>query len=249
MQTERPFVMSIAGFDPSGGAGILADIKTFEQIGAMGFGVCTAMTIQTASECLTIEWRSLDEIISSVAILMRDYPVEVIKIGIVKDAVFLENIIETVRSHSAGVKIIWDPVLKSTSEFSFFDLETLSRLTDVLRKIDLITPNYNEYRVLQECNLLDQGEISCAVLLKGGHRTDKIGTDILTGNGKEVSLEPNLNEPSVYYPKHGSGCVLSSAIAGWLAKGENLEDACRKGKLYTENFLKSNPSLLGFHSV
>lgn len=249
MQTERPFVMSIAGFDPSGGAGLLADIKTFEQLGVMGLGVCTAMTIQTASTCLNIEWRPLDEIMSSVTVLMKDHPVQAVKIGIVKDAVFLEKIIETVRSHNDRVKIIWDPVLKSTSEFSFFDLETLPLLTSVLKNIDLITPNYNEYRILQEHNLLNQNLNSCAVLVKGGHRNDKTGTDILIRNGNEISLEPGIGDPTDYYPKHGSGCVLSSAIAGWLAKGESLEVACRKGKLYIEKFLKSNPSLLGFHSV
>ncbi|WP_223557724.1 hydroxymethylpyrimidine/phosphomethylpyrimidine kinase [Chryseobacterium lathyri] len=249
MQTKRPFVISIAGFDPSGGAGLLADIKTFEQLGVMGLGVCTAMTVQIESKCLSIEWLPLDEIITSISILMKEYPVEAIKIGVVKDSVFLEKIIETIRFYNAGTKIIWDPVLKSTSEFSFFDLETLPLLKDVLKKIDLITPNYNEYRVLQEYNLLNQDQNPCAVLVKGGHRNDRIGTDILIRNGEEISLEPNLDESSGYYPKHGSGCVLSSAIAGWLAKEESLEDACRKGKLYTEKFLKSNPSLLGFHSV
>ncbi|MGK6343147.1 hydroxymethylpyrimidine/phosphomethylpyrimidine kinase [Chryseobacterium sp. DT-3] len=248
MQKERPFSLSIAGFDPSAGAGLLADIKTFEQVGVMGLGVCTAITVQTASTCLNIEWRPLDEIMSSVTVLMKDYPVRTVKIGVVKDAVFLEKIIETVRSHSDGAKIIWDPVLKSTSEFSFFDLKTLSLLKDVLKKIDLITPNYNEYSVLQKYSLLNQDRNSCAVLVKGGHRNDKIGTDILIRNGEEISLKPN-RESSGYYPKHGSGCVLSSAIAGWLAKGESLEEACRKGKLYIEKFLKSNPSLLGFHSV
>ncbi|MGG5209615.1 hydroxymethylpyrimidine/phosphomethylpyrimidine kinase [Chryseobacterium sp. MIQD13] len=247
MQTERPFVISIAGFDPSGGAGILADIKTFEQLTVMGLGICTAMTIQTESQCLSIEWRPIDEILSSINVLMKKYPVRAVKIGVVKDAVFLEKIVETIRSHSAEAKIIWDPVLKSTSEFSFFDLETLFLLENVLKKIDLITPNYNEYGVLYD--LLDHSGNSCSVLIKGGHRNDKTGTDILIGSGKEIVLEPGTGKPADHYPKHGSGCVLSSAITGWIAKGESLETACSKGKVYIENFLKSNPSLLGFHLV
>jgi hydroxymethylpyrimidine/phosphomethylpyrimidine kinase len=126
MQKERPFVISIAGFDPSGGAGILADIKTFEQLEVIGLGVCTAMTVQTASQCLSIDWQSLEQIVSSITVLMQEYTIQAVKIGVVKDAVFLEKIVETIRFHSSGAKIIWDPVLKSTSEFSFFDLETLS---------------------------------------------------------------------------------------------------------------------------
>jgi len=249
MQKERPFVMSIAGFDPSGGAGVLADVKTFEQLGVMGLSVCTAMTVQTESRCLSIEWRPLDEIITAIDVLMKDYPVEAVKIGIIKDALFLEKIVEKIRSHPAEIKIIWDPVLKSTSEFSFFDLESLSLLTNVLKKIHLITPNYNEYNVLQKHDLFNTSGNSCAVLVKGGHRNDKTGTDILICEGKEISLEPNQQDSSGFYSKHGSGCVLSSAITAHLAKGEPLEAACRKGKLYIERFLKSNPSLLGFHST
>jgi hydroxymethylpyrimidine/phosphomethylpyrimidine kinase len=247
MQTERPFVMSIAGFDPSGGAGLLADIKTFEQLQAQGFGVCTAMTLQTESEFYSLQWQPMDEILSAIDVLMKKYQVEVIKIGVVKDAGFLTQIVKKVKSINSEAKIIWDPVLKSTSEFSFFDLNTISELKNVLNKIDLITPNYNEYKVLKENNLFENPQNSCAVLIKGGHREDKIGMDILINNGKDIIIKANdIN--SDFYPKHGSGCVFSSAIAVYLAKKQNLENACRNGKLYIEKFLTSNPTLLGFHN-
>lgn len=247
MQTERPFVMSIAGYDPSGGAGLLADIKTFEQLNVQGLGVCTAMTLQTESECLSLNWQPLEEILSAIDVLMKNYHLEVVKIGVIKDAEFLSEIIKIIKINNSETKIVWDPVLKSTSEFSFFDLNTISELENVIKQIDLITPNYNEYKVLQKNCLFEKSENTCSVLIKGGHREDKIGTDILIENGKEVSIYPT-DETSVYYPKHGSGCVLSSAIAGYLALGENVEEACRNGKLYIENFLTSNSTLLGFHS-
>jgi hydroxymethylpyrimidine/phosphomethylpyrimidine kinase len=236
--------MSIAGYDPSGGAGLLADIKTFEQLKVQGLGVCTAMTIQTESECLGLEWQSLNKILSTIDVLMKKYHVEVVKIGVVKDADYIIQMVEKIKSVNAEAKIVWDPVLKSTSEFSFFDLNTISDLKNVLKQMDLITPNYNEYKILQKADLFEN---SCSVLIKGGHREEKIGTDILIENGKEISIQPYDNT-SVYYPKHGSGCVLSSTIAAYLAKGENLENACRKGKKYIEKFLTSNPTLLGFHS-
>lgn len=247
MQTERPFVMSIAGYDPSGGAGLLADIKTMEQLQVMGFGVCTAMTIQTESHCLSLEWQPLNTILSTIDVLMKKYPIEVVKIGVVKDAGFLNEIIKRIKLNNTEAKIVWDPVLKSTSEFSFFDLNTISELKNVLKQVDLITPNYNEYKILQEAQLFEKSENSCSVLIKGGHREDKIGTDILIEKGGKISIQPN-NTTSDFYPKHGSGCVLSSAIASYLAKGENVENACRNGKLYIEKFLTSNPALLGFHS-
>lgn len=246
MQEKRPFVMSVAGFDPSGGAGLLADIKTFEQSKVMGLGVCTALTLQTASECLNLKWRSLDETTEEIHILMRNYPVSAVKIGIVKDAEYLQRIVRTIKACDADAKIVWDPVLKSTSEFIFFNLETLPQLESIWNQIHLITPNYNEYSVLKENNILLNVH-SCSILIKGGHREDLTGTDILIENGKEVILKPNDKSPG-YYPKHGSGCVLSSAITGRLAKGDNLEAACRKGKLYIENFLRSDSSLLGAHS-
>lgn len=247
MQTGRPFVMSIAGFDPSGGAGLLADIKTFEQLKVQGLAVCTAMTLQTESEFFGIQWQPLEDILNSIHVLMKNYDVKAVKIGVVKDADFLNETIKTIKLINPEAKIVWDPVLKSTSEFSFFDLNTISQLGNVLHQLDLITPNYNEYKVLKENGFFENPRNSCAILMKGGHREDNVGTDILLENGEEISIEPH-DRNCVYYPKHGSGCVLSSAITAHLALGENLEQACRIGKLYIEKFLASTSALLGFHS-
>lgn len=243
---ERPYVISIAGFDPSGGAGLLSDSKTFEQSKVIGLGVCTALTLQTAAKCLSLEWRPIDEVTEAIQMLMENYLILAVKIGIVKDAEFLNKIIETLKKANPEVKIVWDPVLKSTSEFSFFDTETLHQLKSTVNQLSLITPNYNEYGVLKENNLLPDTN-KCALLIKGGHREDHLGTDILVENGKETLLVPT-EDNTIYFPKHGSGCVLSSAITAELAKGEKRETACRNGKLYIEKFLKSNPSLLGTHS-
>lgn len=243
---ERPYVISIAGFDPSGGAGLLSDSKTFEQSKVIGLGVCTALTLQTASKCLSLEWRPIDEVTEAIQVLMENYSVSAMKIGIVKDAEFLDKIVETVQKGNPEVKIVWDPVLKSTSDFNFFDPETLPQLKKIVHKLSLITPNYNEYSVLKGNNLLPDTH-QCALLIKGGHREDHLGTDILVENGKEILLAP-AERNTTYFPKHGSGCVLSSAITAELAKGKNMETACQNGKLYIEKFLKSNSSLLGTHS-
>ncbi len=238
--------MSIAGLDPSGGAGLLSDSKTFEQSKVMGLGVCTALTLQTASKCLSLEWRPIGEVTEAIQVMMESYPVSAVKIGIVKDAEFLGKIVETVQKGNPEVKIVWDPVLKSTSEFTFFDLETLSQLKSTVNQFSLITPNYNEYSVLKENNLLPDTH-QCSLLIKGGHREDHLGTDILVEKETEIVLQSNGHNKD-YFPKHGSGCVLSSAITAELTKGKSMETACKKGKLYIEKFLKSNPSLLGTHS-
>ncbi|WP_294269559.1 hydroxymethylpyrimidine/phosphomethylpyrimidine kinase [uncultured Chryseobacterium sp.] len=241
----RPFVMTIAGYDPSGGAGVLADIKTMEQLRTSGLAVCTAITVQTESECLDLEWQPMESITRTAELLLKKYPVQTVKIGVVKDAAMLGEILEMIIRINSEIKVIWDPVLKSTSEFAFFDLDTLAQLDKVMDKLCLVTPNWNEYQVLTG-NHLFQGNI-CSVLMKGGHRTDRPGTDVLLLHGMEIPLQPS-DESRLYTPKHGSGCVLSSAIASWLARGEDTETACRKAKLYVEHYLKSNPSLVGYHS-
>ncbi len=245
MQAMRPFVMTIAGYDPSGGAGVLADIKTMEQLRTSGLAVCTAITVQTESECLDLEWQPMESITRTAELLLKKYPVQAVKVGVVKDAAMLGEILEMIIRINAKIKIIWDPVLKSTSEFAFFDLDTLAQLDKVMDKLSLVTPNCNEYQVLTD-NHLFQGNI-CSVLMKGGHRTDRPGTDVLLLHGMKIPLQPS-DESRLYTPKHGSGCVLSSAIASWLARGEDTETACRKAKLYVEHYLKSNPSLVGYHS-
>lgn len=245
MQAMRPFVMTIAGYDPSGGAGVLADIKTMEQLRTSGLAVCTAITVQTESECLDLEWQPMESITRTAELLLKKYPVQTVKIGVVKDAAMLGEILEMIIRINSEIKVIWDPVLKSTSEFAFFDLDTLAQLDKVMDKLCLVTPNWNEYQVLTG-NHLFQGNI-CSVLMKGGHRTDRPGTDVLLLHGMEIPLQPS-DESRLYTPKHGSGCVLSSAIASWLARGEDTETACRKAKLYVEHYLKSNPSLVGYHS-
>jgi hydroxymethylpyrimidine/phosphomethylpyrimidine kinase len=97
--------MSIAGFDPSGGAGVLADIKTFEQLKVQGLAVCTAMTLQTESEFYTLQWQPIDEILSATDVLMKKYKVEAVKIGVVKDAKFLAQIVEKLKSINPEVKL------------------------------------------------------------------------------------------------------------------------------------------------
>ena len=132
MQTERPFVMSIAGFDPSGGAGLLADIKTMEQLKVQGLGICTAMTLQTESQFFNLQWRPIKEIVLEIDVLMKNYPIEAVKIGVVKDVGDLNEIITRIKLNNSETKIVWDPVLKSTSEFSFFDLNSVPNLKNIL---------------------------------------------------------------------------------------------------------------------
>ena len=106
--------LSIAGFDPSGGAGVLADIKTFEQHKVLGMGVVTGLTFQNDSEFDGVKWISTDEIIRQIEILTRKYKFKFVKVGMLES---LETIVTDCRLQIADCKIIWDPIVKASAGF------------------------------------------------------------------------------------------------------------------------------------
>lgn len=246
---KRPNILTIAGFDPSNGAGLTADIKTFETLKCYGLSVCTANTIQNDIEFKACHWTAIDVVLNQIDILFHRFEIHFVKIGIVENWDTLSIIIHRLQVLSPDIKIILDPVLKSSSDFHFHS-DNSEKLDDILSKIYLLTPNYNEIEQLySEKNREDTLAYIASktnVLLKGGHRTDNIGRDVLyLINKKQFTLNPKSFNCS---EKHGSGCVLSSAITSYLALGYPILKACKKGKQYTEKFLSSNKSLLGFHS-
>ncbi|SFD25302.1 hydroxymethylpyrimidine/phosphomethylpyrimidine kinase [Flavobacterium phragmitis] len=250
MSKNRPFALTIAGLDPSGGAGILADIKTFEQHKVVGFAISTANTIQTENKFYEIQWTNLSFVIRSIETLFLSYKISVVKIGIVPTLHYLNRILSTIKLLSPSTKIVWDPVLKSTTEFDFLNIEDRSDLTKILSKIDLITPNYKEIEQLFQGfikdNLWIENEISTAILLKGGHNSNEVGKDQLFLKNIIIDLfasEKNCTE------KHGSGCVLSAAIASNLALNQPLVLACKNAKTYIEKYLSSTATLIGYHYV
>lgn len=249
MQFNRPIVMSVAGLDPCGGAGLLADVKALEQHKVYGLGVATAQTLQTEQHFIAIRWESDESILKAIEHMLVHYEVQAVKIGIVQSIRTLTKIVATIHDVTAAIKIVVDPVIRSTTEYPFWQEgidETL--LYDVLQRITLITPNYKEaLQLVPGADAKDAAKklsAYCPVLLKGGHNTVEQGVDYLYSNSTVKKLEPDI---VTVFPKHGSGCVLSSAIAANLGLGFGLEEACRKAKAFTGKFLISNPSLLGFH--
>ena len=250
MQSERKYVMSIAGLDPSGGAGLLADIKTFEQHKVYGLCINTATTIQTENKFHSVQWEKIEIVLNAVDVLLNEYPVQVIKIGIVPSFDFLLQLVLHIKKVNSEIKIIIDPIIKSSTGFDFQNIIAKKNLAVVLEKIFLITPNMQEAVFLSNKSNSKEAamELSehCHVLLKGGHNESEIGVDYLYTNKEYVELKPTIiNLPA----KHGSGCILSAAIVSNLALGYDLKTACVEAKKYVEQFLNSNQSLLGFHHV
>jgi len=244
---KRPYILSIAGFDPSGGAGVLADIKTFEASKCQGISVITANTIQTDVDFFDCIWTDLELVKKQTEVLFKRFPIEIVKIGIVESWKILEELIELMCSFNPNIKIVLDPVLKSSTNYDFqhnFDEETFLK---VLEKIYMLTPNYIEIQALFPDKDIETTiksiQAKTNLFLKGGHNETLIGKDYLyTKEGKIYTMNPKLKP---IYPKHGSGCVLSSAIAAQLALGFPLLKSCFRAKRFTEKYLGSSKELLG----
>ncbi len=247
MQSKHPCILSIAGFDPSGGAGILADVKTFEQLQVHGIAACTAITLQTESEFKGVAWIPGHQIEMQIETLLQKYPVQFAKIGLIQNLEVLDDLLLFMKRKFPAVNIIWDPILKSSSGFSFHDHFDEALLFNILSKIFLITPNETEARQLMQA---EDGMIAarnlhrfCRVFLKS-YTSGNEHADILFEDGKEVILKSTLLHNS---EKHGSGCVLSAAIGAMLSKGIDLQGACTIAKQYTHDFMASSEGLLGMH--
>ncbi|WP_186452293.1 hydroxymethylpyrimidine/phosphomethylpyrimidine kinase [Chitinophaga polysaccharea] len=250
MEQERPYVMSFAGLDPCGGAGLLADIKTFEQHRVLGLGACTAITVQTAEQFVSVEWLPVSQTLAQARPLLALHQPRYCKIGIMADIQSMQELVRQVKLLVPGIRIILDPVLKASAGHSFHNSIQQQAWLELLSDIFLLTPNYDEALLLSR---LEDGEVAartlaerCAILLKGGHHKNKPGYDMLYTGDVIHTFPPVLTS---VYPKHGSGCVLSAAITAGLANGLSLSEACYNGKVYTEKLLASHSSLTGYHYI
>ena len=237
MPNKRPYCLTIAGFDPSGGAGVLADIKTFEQNKCQGLSVITANTIQTEDSFLKTNWISEETILLQLTTLLERYKVDYFKIGLIESSDLLEKVISIIHKYSKNPTIVWDPILAATAGGNLDG----KRFTTFLKNINdsniIITPNLPEYISLN----LKKG--SNPIYLKGGHSKNK-GHDVLYWKGKEYPFSTQIKTD---FQKHGTGCILSSTLLANLAQEYPMIKACLRAKRYVEKRIVSNPSLLAYH--
>lgn len=250
MSITRPYVLSIAGLDPSAGAGLIADCKVFEQLKVYGFGVSSALTVQDEANVYELNWLNKNQIVKQLEPLVAKYDIKACKIGIVKDIDLLLQIVDFLKDKLPHIKIIVDPILKSSSGFDFMNYDDEQLWFQLLTKIELITPNYIEMKMLSQSRDVLEATKEWArygnILLKGGHHAEHLGVDLLFTNQEVKRFMPS---ETLVYPKHGSGCVLSAAITSYLALGFCLTESCELAKTYTEQFLNSEKGLLGYHHL
>jgi hydroxymethylpyrimidine/phosphomethylpyrimidine kinase len=245
MNNNRPYCLSIGGYDPTAGAGVLADIKTVEMLEAYGMAIITSNTLQTDSLFITVDWVSTETIKKQLETLMKTYSFKALKIGLIQDFDMLHQIITAAKCLNPQLKIVWDPILKSSSGFNFHTKDALE-INFLEENCTLITPNWNEFETLwgADPEILIERQPKSSILLKGGHRKDKAGCDLLYTNGQFSEIAGKTFGGK---SKHGTGCVLSAAITAYLSKGHSLADSCTKAKAYVEQFILSNDTNLGYH--
>lgn len=225
-----PKVLSIAGSDPSGGAGIQADLKTFSALGVYGMAALTSLTAQNTRGVQAVQTLPPAFIRAQLESIFDDIAVHAVKIGMIADATAADVLADVLAARKAQ-NIVLDPVMVATSGDRLISDEAIDVIKQRLVPLAaIVTPNAHEAAIL--------GDLSSAraVLYKGGHGTDaKNAVDVLVMGADQFEF----SSPRILTPHtHGTGCTLSSAIAVYLALGEALPAACEKAKTYLSGAIK-----------
>ncbi|WP_072541895.1 bifunctional hydroxymethylpyrimidine kinase/phosphomethylpyrimidine kinase [Bacteroides mediterraneensis] len=237
-----PCILTIAGSDCSGGAGIQADIKAISALGAYAASAITAITVQNTCGVTGIHPVPPAYVKGQIEAVMEDIRPQAIKIGMINDTEIVEVIAESLQKYRPRF-VVFDPVMVSTSGCKLMEDEAIEAITTRLIPLaTLITPNLSEAEILagQKINTVEDMkrqakkmlELGCkGVLIKGGHLDGGEMCDVLQTTDENV---PHLfTAPKVESRNtHGTGCTLSSAIATYLALGESVACAVEKAKQY-----------------
>ena len=232
-------VLTIAGSDCSGGAGIQADLKTMTMNGVYAMSAITALTAQNTTGVRAIQESTPDFLKQQLDAVFEDIYPDAVKIGMISSSELVCVIADRLIFHKAK-NVVVDPVMVATSGSSLMKSNAVHALSEKLLPIaTLVTPNIPEAEVLSEKTIKTKEDMlsavkfigdtyGCAVLLKGGHSIND-ANDLLYANHKTVWFEGRrINNPNT----HGTGCTLSSAIAANLAKGYELETSVQRAKEY-----------------
>jgi hydroxymethylpyrimidine/phosphomethylpyrimidine kinase len=238
--------LSIAGSDPSGGAGIQADLKTFSALGVYGMAALTSLTAQNTKGVLAVQELPPNFVRQQIEAIYDDVAVHAVKIGMIASANVAQELAEVLNERSAQ-NIVLDPVMVATSGDKLISDAAIDVVrTKLMPMADLITPNIKEAEVLLQLEFTGDLEGFARelqkigarnVLLKGGHLVQEKNSDdvLVTHNGVAHVFSA---ERVLTVNTHGTGCTLSSAIAANLAKGEMIDTACANAKKYLTEALK-----------
>ncbi|MDD4160154.1 MAG: bifunctional hydroxymethylpyrimidine kinase/phosphomethylpyrimidine kinase [Synergistaceae bacterium] len=244
-------VLTIAGSDCSGGAGIQADLKTITAFGFYGMSVITALTAQNTMGVSGILEVDPEFTAQQIDAVFTDIRPDAVKVGMVANSSLIKVISEKLKEYGAR-NIVVDPVMVSTSGSRLLKDEAVdSLINELIPLADIITPNIPEAEVLSGIKIEDIESMTAAghlilktagtnTLIKGGHFTNRADDLLITGGGSEKwYYSDRIDNPNT----HGTGCTLSSAIACGLASGFSVEESVGNAKNYILEALKSGLDL------
>ena len=242
-----PCALTIAGSDPSGGAGLQADLKTFHQHGVYGMSVVTLVTVQNTQRVSRVELMPASLVVEQIQAVLEDVPPQCIKLGALGGVEIVEAVQATLAERSAP--LVLDPVMISKHGAPLLRPDAARALRGLLEGAELVTPNAPEaaaltgrpVRSLAEAQdaakaILEMG--AKAVLLKGGHLESAEATDLLLdADGAEVFTARRVDTKNT----HGTGCTFASALSARLALGHGLRDAARGAKRWLQRAIEGDP--------
>ncbi|MEY2619145.1 MAG: hypothetical protein RL522_2147 [Pseudomonadota bacterium] len=241
-------VLSIAGSDSGGGAGLQADLKTFAALGCFGMTAITALTAQNTTGVRAIHAVPLDMLHAQIDAVVEDIGVDAVKVGMLHSSATVAAVATAIDRHRLQ-QVVLDPVMVATSGATLIDREAIEVLVaQMFPRATLVTPNLDEAALLVGRPLTNEADMDAAgreliargaraVLVKGGHLAGNSVSDLLlTRDGARLWLRgPRIPSANT----HGTGCTLSSAIAAHLARGMALPDAVRAARDYVRGALQA----------
>jgi hydroxymethylpyrimidine/phosphomethylpyrimidine kinase len=259
-KASQPICLTIAGLDPSGGAGIAADIKTFRAFGCFPTAVVSSITFQNTTAVFGAEHQTSECVRSQLLPVLEDYAISAVKTGMLPSREVIEEVGNIL--YSSGIEtIVVDPVVRSTSGFDLIDDAALRSMIDVLFPIaTLITPNIPEAERIAGFKINSTADIRRAaeamhalgaknVLIKGGHFAADCdlgkAVDHLFELGSVTAFEGEFIATTA---THGTGCSLAAAITANLAKHRTLPDSITLAKDFVTNAIRTAPMIGKGHS-
>lgn len=248
-QLVKPIALTIAGSDPSGGAGLQADLKTFHQFGVYGEAVVTLLTVQDTLRVSRVEVLSPEFVTLQLRAVLDDIPPHAVKTGALGSAEIVRAVAAIAREYK--LTLVVDPVMISKHKSRLISEDAQEALlTDLFPYAALVTPNLLEASALLgvEINTVDAmhdaarelfQRTGAPTLVKGGH-LEGAATDILFDGTDLVELR---DERIWTTHTHGTGCTYSAAITAWLAIGLPLREAVQQAKSFITEAIRTNPGL------
>lgn len=247
-----PRVLSIAGSDSGGGAGIQADIKTFVALGCYGMTAITAVTAQNTTGVRAIHGLPPQMLAAQIDAVVEDIGVDAVKIGMLHSPEIVKTVADAIDRHSL-MKVVLDPVMVATSGAVLIDQPAIAELVQKLfSRALLVTPNLDETSLLVGRPMTSEADMeraahqllamgAQAVLIKGGHLAGDTVSDLLLERGTQAvwMRAPRIASANT----HGTGCTLSSAIAAYIALGLQLADAVQAARGFIRSALRAGASV------